>query len=117
MGQEPEFLDLDAPSPSGLPQSLPGTSFRRAVDSSSFVNARNATGPISMEGQKGMPQKMHISPVVAHSIAPPVAADHDYHNTEPDIKKSDLEAHPRPGMKDFSTPHSAKSGGVSCSSC
>ncbi|KAI0253971.1 Lipin/Ned1/Smp2-domain-containing protein [Lactifluus subvellereus] len=112
VGQEPEFLDLDAPSPSGLPQSLPGTSFLRAVDSSSFVTAGNAEAPVSVEAQKGMPQKMHTSPVVTRSIAPPVAADHDYHNTEPDITKSDLEAHPRPGMNDFSTPHSTKSGDI-----
>lgn len=113
-GQEPEFLDLDAPPPSGLPQSLPGTSFLHAVDSTSFVNARHAAVPISVEAEKGMLHKMHTSPVVTPSIAPPVTANHGYHNTEPDIKNSNLEAH---GMKDFLTPPSAKSGGVFCSSC
>ncbi|KAH9998460.1 Lipin/Ned1/Smp2-domain-containing protein [Russula compacta] len=75
VSQEPDFLDLDAPSTSlfevsktsssNLPQPSPGASSFRAGDSSSLVNTRTATRTISIEAEKEIPRGVQDNPVVS----------------------------------------------------
>jgi hypothetical protein len=117
VGQEPDFLDLDAPSSTGAHSSL-GTSFQSTVNQSGFANTRNASPPVTMEVKEGMPQEIKASPVntVTRDLARPVAGDHHDCSTDGDMEKADDEAHPIPSMEGFSAPHISKGGGMSCSS-
>jgi hypothetical protein len=116
VGQEPDFLDLNAPS--SMAHSLPGTSFRPTVHPSSFANARNASAPVSMEGKEGMPQNVHGGPVITISrdTGRYMAGHHDHCSTDRDLEKADGEAHRMSSMKEFPTSHVTKAGGVSCHS-
>lgn len=122
IGQEPDFLDLNASStsPSGeaSKRSAPsnvsqpaGTSFRRAGNSSDIVNTRNVTLPVSAEAEKEIPQEVHDEPVV---FLEKLAVSYDDRMTQgmPNTVKSDDEAHPRLFVGDFSTSHGNE--GMSC---
>ena len=107
VGQEPDFLDLDAPS-SG-PHSSPGTPSQRTGNLPSSANARKASAPLSIGG-KEIPTGSVVS--VTRGIAHPVAASNDGSSTDRDIEKVDAEEHPC--VKDLPTPYITKGGRVSC---
>ena len=121
VGQEPDFLDLNASStspsgeasktsaPSIVTQSA-GTSFPRAGNSSDIVNTR-VTLPVSTEAENEIPQEVHDDPVV---FLEKLAVSYDNRMTQrmPRMPNTDDEAHPRLFVEDFSTSH--VNGGMSC---
>ena len=127
LGQEPDFLDLNAPSTSvsgeasrtsalSTPPHSPGTPLERMETLSGLVNMRNATMPIFVEGEKEVPQGLHDNPVVSLEISQ-LTVSYDNCITERMLNEAKLddEAHPSHFMEDVSASHGHGTGGVSCS--
>ena len=126
IGQEPDFLDLNAPptspSPSGeaskasavynVSQSA-DTYFQRAGNPSDVVNTRNAIPPVSVEAEKEVPQEVHDDPVVSLKTSQ-LAVNYEDRMTRsiPNVEMLGVEAHPNFFVEDFSTSHGDV--GMSC---
>jgi phosphatidate phosphatase LPIN len=111
IGQEPDFLDLNAPStsPSGE-ASKASASSHVSQSAATIVNTRNATLLVTIEAEKEVPQEVHDDPLETSKLA--VSYDGRMTQRMPNMEKLDDEAHPRLCVEDFSTSHS--SGGMSC---
>ena len=125
ISQEPDFLDLDAPSTllsgeapktslsSNQPDS-PGT-FQRAGDLSDLVNSRNAPTPISVEAEKQVQQEVHDNPVDSLEISQlAVSYDDRITTTMPNVEELDDETYSGPFLRDVSTSHGNGTGGMLC---
>jgi len=127
ISQEPDFLDLDAPSTSlsgedsrttsssNQPDS-PGTSSQRAGDLSDLVNSRNAPTPISVGAEKQVWQEVHDKPLVA-LVTSQLAVSYDDRVTAtmPNVEKLDDETHSGHFLNDVSASHGNGTGGMLCS--
>jgi len=124
ISQEPDFLDLDAPSTSlsgedskttssyNQPDS-PGTSSQRAGDLSDLVNSRNAPTPISVEAEKQVWQEVHDKPVVALGTSQlAVSYDDRVTATIPNVEELDDETHSGHFLNDGSASHDNGNGGM-----
>ena len=125
--QEPDFLDLDAPSislsgeasktsSSSNQPDFPGTSFQRAGDLSDLVNSRTAPTPISVETEKQVRREVHGSSVDSLEISQ-LAVSYDYRitTTMPNVEGLDDETHSGHFLKDVSASHGNGTGGMLCS--
>jgi hypothetical protein len=121
IGQEPDFLDLNAPStsPSGEASKASAsshasqsaaTSFQRVGNSSDIVNTRNATLLVSIEAVTEVPQEVNDGPLETSQLA--VSYNGRMTQRMPNVENLDDEAYPRLCVEDFSTSHS--NGGMSC---
>lgn len=127
ISQEPDFLDLDAPSTaqpgedskttssSNRPDS-PGTSSQRVGDLSDLVNSRNAPTPISVEAEKQDWQEVHDKPVAALRTSQlAVRYDDRVTATMPNVEELDDEAHSGHFLKDVFASRGNGTGGMLCS--
>jgi len=127
ISQEPDFLDLDAPSTSlagEVPKTSsssnrpdpPSTSFQ---DLSDLVNSRNASIPISVEAEKQVQQEVHDNPVDSLKISQlAVTCDDRITTTMPNnVEDLDDETHSGHFLKDVSTSNGNGNGtgGMLCS--
>jgi len=116
LGQEPDFLDLNAPSTSvsgeasktsalSNPPHSPGTSLERVGTLSGLVNTREE-----------VPQGLHDNPFVSLEISQ-LTVSYGNRITERMLNEAKLddEAHPSHFMKDLSALHGNGTGGLSCS--
>jgi len=119
ISQEPDFLDLDAPSTSLSGEDSkttsssnrtdsPGTSSKRAGDLSYLVNSRHAPTPISVEAEKQDWQDALGTSQLAVSYDVRVTA------IMPNVELDD-EAHSGHFLKDVSASHGNGTGGMLCS--
>jgi len=127
LGQEPDFLDLNASSTSvsgeasktsalSNPPHSPGTSLERVGTLSGLVNTRNATMPVFVEAEKEVAQGLHDNPFVSLEISQ-LTVSYGNRITERMLNEAKLddEAHPSHFMKDLSASHGNGTGGLSCS--
>jgi len=125
ISQEPDFLDLDAPStslseeapktsPSSNRPDSPSTCFQRAGDLLDLVNSRNASTPISVEAEKQVQQEVHGNRADSLEISQlAVTCDDRTTTTMPnDVEELDDESHSGHFLKDVSTSNGNGTGGM-----
>jgi hypothetical protein len=127
ISQEPDFLDLDAPSTplsgedskaissSNQPDS-PDSSSQRVGDLSDLMDSRNTPTPISVEAEKQVWQEVHDKPVVVLG-ASQSAVSYDGRVTAvmPNVEELGDETHSGPFLNDVSTSRGSRTGGMLCS--